>query len=264
MAPMNDYLHTAILAAQAAAAIHRFHALDVDKQVESKTNYADLVTVVDRRSEERIREIILAQHPGHTVLGEEQGEVTGERASARYRWIVDPLDGTLNYAHGFPFYCVSVALEIDGEVEVGVVLDSVRNELYSAIRGQGATLNGAPITVSETAHIREALLSTGFNSNEVDISANLPLFERGLRGARAVRRAGAGALDLCLVACGRADGFWELTLSPWDVAAGVLILREAGGRVSSLSGEEYRIDNPALVSSNGQFHDQLLDLLNAA
>lgn len=260
---MNDFLHTAIEAAQAAAAIHRFHTLETDKQVESKANYADLVTVVDRQSEKRIREVILTAHPGHTVLGEEQGEVTGAGESARYRWIVDPLDGTLNYAHGFPFYCVSIALEIDGQVEVGVVLDSVRNELYTAVRGQGALLNGAPIAVSQTANIREALLSTGFNSNEADISANLPLFERGLRGARAVRRAGAGALDLCLVACGRADGFWELTLNPWDVAAGVLILREAGGRVSGLSGQDYRIDNPALVSSNGLVHGQLLSLLNA-
>src|SRR5690625_5119440 len=229
MAAMNEFLNTAIEAAQAAAAIHRFHALDVDKQIESKSNYADLVTAVDRRSEQRIRELILKAHPEHTVLGEEQGEVAGRDSS--HRWIVDPLDGTLNYAHGVPFYCVSVALEINGVVEVGVVLDSVRDELYSAVRGHGARRNGVPIAVSATDRIDAALLSTGFNSNEKDISTNLPLFERGLRGARAVRRAGAGALDLCLVACGRADGFWELTLKPWDVAAGVLILREAGGKV---------------------------------
>lgn len=260
MTHMTDFLNTAIAAAWAAADVHRFHAADADKQVTSKSNYADLVTMVDRLSEERIRAVISAAYPDHTVLGEELGE-TGS-ADAPARWIVDPLDGTLNYAHGFPFYCVSVALELNGTVELGVVLDSVRGELYSAVRGQGARVNGSPLKVSPTAGIREALLSTGFNSTEADIDANLPLFERGLRGARAVRRAGAGALDLCLVARGSADGFWELTLKPWDVAAGVLILREAGGKVTGLDGSDYRLDNPQLVSSNGLIHDQLLELLN--
>lgn len=259
MAAMNPFLTTAIKAAHAAAAIHQFHARDIDKQIATKTNYADLVTKVDGQSEERIREIILEAHPDHGVLGEEMGEYEGSARS--HRWIVDPLDGTLNYAHGFPFYCVSIALEIDGQVEVGVVLDSVRNHLYSAERGKGATVNGVPIQVSETSQFSQALLSTGFHSTEKAINDNLPVFERALRQARAVRRAGAGALDLCLVASGQADGFWELTLNPWDVAAGVLILREAGGRVTDRSGGEYRITDPVLVSSNSHIHDELLDVL---
>lgn len=257
---MNPFLSTAIQAAHAAAAIHQFHAKDIDKQISTKANYADLVTKVDGQSEQRIREVILAAYPDHSVLGEEMGEFTG--GAGTHRWIVDPLDGTLNYAHGFPFYCVSVALEVDGQVEVGVVLDSVRNQLYSAERGRGAHMNGAPIRVSDTAHVDQALLSTGFHSTEKAINDNLPVFERALRKARAVRRAGAGALDLCLVASGQADGFWELTLRPWDVAAGVLILREAGGRVSDLRGDEYQIVNPLLVSSNGHIHDELLAVLD--
>ncbi len=258
---MNEYLTTAIQAARAAAAIHRFHAEDIDKQIDTKANYADLVTKVDKESERRIRELISAAHPDHTILGEEQGELAGRAGHSRWRWIVDPLDGTLNYAHGFPFYCVSIALEVDGQVEVGVVLDSVRDELYTAVRGGGAFRNGSPIRVSSESRLSNALLSTGFASTEKNISDNLPLFGRALRSARAVRRAGAGALDLCLVACGRADGFWELTLNPWDVAAGVLILREAGGRVSDRLGGHYGIDNPLLVASNGSIHDELLATL---
>ncbi len=256
---MNEFLTTAITAAKAAAAIHRFHAEDADKQVATKSNYADLVTVVDKESEQRIREILGEAHPDHAVLGEEQGQRGSVTAS--HRWVVDPLDGTLNYAHGFPFYCVSIALEVDGQVEVGVVLDSVRNQLYTAVRGQGAFLDGAPMHVSGATKISDALLSTGFHSTEEAIGANLPLFGRAIRQARAVRRAGAGALDLCLVASGKADGFWELTLNPWDVAAGVLILREAGGKVTGPAGEPYVIDNPVLVSSNGLIHDQLLEVL---
>ena len=259
---MTDFLTTAITAAKAAAAIHRLHADDSDKQIDTKSNYADLVTMVDKQSEQCIRDILGSAYPEHSILGEEQGQ-RGD-SGATHRWVVDPLDGTLNYAHGFPFYCVSIALEINGTVEVGVVLDSVRDQLYTAVRGQGAWLDGAPISVSRTSEFSKALLSTGFHSTEEAIGANLPLFGRALSKARAVRRAGAGALDLCLVASGKADGFWELTLNPWDVAAGTLILQEAGGKVTGPAGEPYVIDNPVLVSSNGLIHEQLLEVLAIA
>lgn len=256
---MTDFYTTATAAARAAAAIHRFHARDADKQVSTKANYADIVTRVDREAEAEIRRIISTAHPGHAILGEEEGQ-EGD-ADASHRWIVDPLDGTINYASGFPFYCVSIALEINGKPEVGVVLDSVRDELYSAVRGRGAFLNGSPIRVSSTDRLSQSVVSTGFNSTDEDIRNNLPLFEKGLRSARAVRRAGAGALDLCLVASGRQDGFWELTLNPWDVAAGVLIVHEAGGQVTGGQGEPYVSSNPVLVSSNGHIHSELLSTL---
>lgn len=256
---MNDFLDIAIAAAKAAASIHRFHAHDRDKDVDTKANYADIVTRVDKESEAVIRRIIQEAFPDHAILGEEQGQ-EGD-AAASHRWIVDPLDGTINYASGFPFYCVSIALEIDGKPAVGVVLDSVRDELYTAVRGQGAFLNGARIHVSDTDRLSQSVVSTGFNSTDDNIRTNLPLFEKALRTARAVRRGGAGALDLCLVASGRQDGFWELTLNPWDVAAGVLVVQEAGGRVTGGQGEPYVSSNPVLAASNGHIHEELLKTL---
>lgn len=255
---MNAYLATAIKAAQAAAAIHRFHAGDPDKGVHLKSNQADIVTEVDRLSETRIREVIAAAYPDHAVLGEEQGE---QGAGATHRWLVDPLDGTTNYASGFPFYAVSIGLEIEGQLAVGVVLDSANDRLFTAVRGEGAQLDGAPIRVSGTSSLSTSLLSTGFDGTEAGISANLVHFGHALRKTRGVRRAGSGALDLCLVASGQADGFWELILHPWDVAAGVLIVREAGGRVTNERGEEYDVNTPVVVASNGRIHAAMLEEL---
>jgi myo-inositol-1(or 4)-monophosphatase len=211
--------------------------------------------------------VILASHPGHVVLGEEAGtgksteSPTGSASGASCRWIVDPLDGTVNYAHGFPFYCVSIALEVDGVVEVGVVYDGERDEMFSAKRGGGARLNGTPIAVSDTAALRSALLATGFAYVTDTINLNLEVFARVLPQVQSVRRPGAAALDICYVACGRADGFWELALNSWDVAAGVLIVREAGGTVTGAASAPYRLDDPVLVASNGALHAKLLDLL---
>jgi myo-inositol-1(or 4)-monophosphatase len=252
-----DYLDTAIYAAREAARIHRFH-VGTDLDIGRKSTDKDLVTHVDKLSEARIREIVAERHPEHVVLGEEQGQPQGE---ARRRWIVDPLDGTLNYAHGFPFYCVSVALEIDGIVEIGVVLDSVRDELFTAVRGGGAFANGRAIAVSSETLPGDALLATGFAYNDETIAANLELFGRMLPQVRSVRRPGAAALDLCYVACGRLDGFWELRLNPWDVAAGLLIIREAGGTVTDGAGAPYRLGAPAVIASNGHLHAKLVALL---
>lgn len=254
---LRGYLDTAIHAAREAARIQRYHVgtvLDIDRKSSDK----DLVTHVDKLCETRIREIIDSRYPDHVVLGEEQGQPQGE---ARCRWIVDPIDGTLNYAHGFPFYCVSVALEIDGVVEVGVVLDSVRDELFTAVRGQGAFANGRAIAVSSETNPRDAMLATGFAYSDDGIAANLEVFARMLPEVRAVRRPGAAALDLCYVACGRLDGFWELLLNAWDVAAGVLIIREAGGSVSDGGGAPYQLGEPVVIASNGHLHGKLVALL---
>ncbi len=255
---MNDYLRTALRAAQAAAKIHQRN-VGGDLGIQTKTTETDLVTRVDKESEAKIREILLSAYPDHAVLGEEEGQGSASGEEASHRWIVDPLDGTLNYAHGFPFYCVSIGLEIEGELQVGVVLDSFRNELFTAVKGEGATLNGMPIGVSSETVLRSAMLATGFPYNPDTASDNIEVFARMMHRCRAVRRPGAAALDLCYVACGRLDGFWELKLNAWDVAAGVLIIQEAGGRVTGPAGEPYNVEDKVLVSSNGVLHEVLLE-----
>ncbi|HEX7003087.1 MAG TPA: inositol monophosphatase family protein [Trueperaceae bacterium] len=253
----TEYLHTAVRAAQEAARIHRSN-IGGELDVSTKSNITDLVTKVDKLCEERIREVIAQRYPEHAVLGEEQG---GPGSEAEYRWIVDPLDGTVNYTHGFPFYCVSIALEIRGRVEVGVVLDSAHHEMFTAVRGSGAYLDGAPIRVSAESDPAKAMLATGFSYDPERKIENAEVFMRMLPETRAIRRPGAAALDLSYVAAGRLDGFWELTLNPWDVAAGVLIIEEAGGKVTGAGGEPYRLSDPVLIASNGALHERLVELL---
>jgi myo-inositol-1(or 4)-monophosphatase len=257
---LRAYLHTAIRAAKAAAHVHKSN-IGQDLSIRTKTTITDLVTRVDADAERVIRECITHAHPGHVVLGEEEGLSKGE---SPYRWIIDPLDGTLNYAHGFPFYCVSIGLEIDGELQVGVVLDSARDELFTTWRGGGAWLNGAPVRVSDEDTLQNAMLATGFAYDPVAVSKNIEVFTRVMPKVRAVRRPGAAALDLAYVACGRLDGFWELKLNPWDVAAGVLMVSEAGGKVTSPSGGPYSIEDRVLVSSNGRIHEPFLEALALA
>lgn len=254
-----QFLSTAIEAAQAAGRIQQYY-LDGELDIDTKSSEIDLVTKVDKLCEARIREIIAQQYPDHVVLGEEGGQ----QGEASYRWIVDPLDGTLNYAHGFPFYCTSVALEHRGEVLVGAVFDSTRNELFTAITGEGAFLNGKRIEVSKEADLRKAMLATGFSYQDEILRENLEFFARVHPQARTIRRPGAAALDLCYVACGRLDGFWELSLSPWDVAAGLLIIREAGGTLTGTQGEPYRLDMPRLVATNGHLHMKLISALGVS
>jgi len=256
-ATTGDYLRTAITAALEAARI-QLNERGTDLDVSTKSSDVDLVTRVDQLCEEKIRAVIAARHPDHVVVGEE----LGSDATGRMRWIVDPLDGTVNYAHGFPFYCVSIALEADGELLVGVVYDPERDELFSAVKGAGAWLNGRPLAVTTTTEPRQALLATGFAYVEERIALNVEVFARTLPQVRSVRRPGAAALDICYVASGRLDGFWELGLNPWDVAAGVLIVAEAGGAVTGYDGGPYRLGDPVLVASNGHLHAKLLDLLD--
>src|SRR5882724_3435727 len=219
----------------------------------------NLVTDVDLASERLIREAISTYYPRHEVLGEEGGL---SESGSEYRWIVDPLDGTTNYAHGYPIFCVSIALECKGEIELGVVYDPMRDELFAAEQGAGATLNNRPIHVSKTAELMQGLLSTGFPYDiKTSKLTNLDHWANFAMNAQALRRDGAAALDLCYVACGRFDGFWELNLSPWDTAAGALIVTEAGGRVTNFSGGPFSNYKPEVVASNGLIHDRMLQVL---
>ena len=252
------FLTTAIHAAQAAAKLQQFYA-GGDLEIDTKSSETDIVTKVDKLCEEKIREIIERDFPDHVVLGEEGGQPEGDYS---HRWIVDPVDGTTNYAQGFPFYCVSIGLEVDGTVEVGVVLDSVRNELFTAVRGEGAYLNGAPITVTKKSELIQAVLATGFAYHKGTVHENVAVFGRVHQQVRSIRRPGAAALDLSYVACGRLDGFWELKIQAWDVAAGLLLVQEAGGTVTGAGGEPYELDSRVLVASNGHLHEKLVKLLN--
>ena len=221
----------------------------------------DLVTDIDRKVEDLIVSAINETFPDHGILAEEGTEHLGESS---VRWIIDPIDGTTNYAHGFPFFCVSIAFESDGEVVSGVVYDPIRDELFTARIGEGSFLNGAPLDVSKTDTLAHSLLATGFPYDiRTSTENNLDNFARFAVTAQAIRRAGSAALDLCYVACGRFDGFWEIKLQPWDIAAASLIVTEAGGIVTDFDGLGSTIHNKKLVASNGRIHDQMLSVLRS-
>jgi myo-inositol-1(or 4)-monophosphatase len=255
---VSAFLAVAVEAARSAGQVLR-EGLGGLRRISYKGSPTNLVTEMDRRAEAFIVERLLGAFPDHGVLGEEGGERPGPSG---YRWLVDPLDGTTNYAHGVPVFAVSVALEYQGVVELGVGYDPTRDECFVAERGQGARLNGEPIQVSATAKLDESLLATGFPYDiRTTTQTNLAEYAALSLRSRAVRRLGSAVLDLCYVAAGRFDGFWELTLGPWDMAAGGLIVAEAGGRITDLRGGPWRLDTPGVVASNGQVHDQLLDAL---
>src|SRR5437588_4622989 len=216
---------------------------------------ADLVTEADRKSEVLIRERIRALWPGHDILGEEQGFVD---TGSEYRWYVDQLDGTTNFAHGFPVFCVSMALEHKGQMVAGVIYDPTRDELFAAEKGSGAYLNQQRIHVSKTDNLAECLVATGFPSHKRHKNPNIFFYHQITLRTHGVRRAGSAALDLCCVACGRFDGFWEFNLNPWDTAAGVLLVEEAGGMVSDFSGGAFQLNSRETVASNGLIHAALL------
>lgn len=226
----------------------------------------DLVTEVDLLSEKYIKEQIASHYPRHQILAEEGGFTP---ATSDYRWIVDPLDGTTNYAHGYPIFCVSIALECAGKLVLGVVYDPTRDELFVAEAGMGATLNNRPIHVSENAMLKDALLVTGFPYDiKTTRKNNLNYFSRFALTARAVRRDGSAALDLCYVAAGRFDGFWEMHLGPWDAAAGVLIVAEAGGQVSRFDGSPFELytENSRtieLLATNSLIHKDMMRVLSS-
>ena len=228
----------------------------------AKKGAIDLVTEVDLECERMCRAVIAERFPEHDVLAEELGFGPDERSAARWRWIFDPLDGTTNYAHGLPIFCASLGLEIDGHAEVGAVYDPTRKELFTAQRGAGAQLNGGALNVSETSNLIDALVVTGFPYDVHQEAGDLvELFAAFLGRARAVRRLGSAALDLCYVAAGRFDAFWEQRLKPWDVAAGALIVEEAGGRITGMDGAAFVPAAGHLVASNGHVHDEALSVI---
>jgi myo-inositol-1(or 4)-monophosphatase len=252
-----DYLETAIDLSRAAGDLLNYYA-GREKLVEFK-GQANLVTVADKKSEELIIGGILARYPSHSILAEESG-VT--QPGAPVQWIIDPLDGTTNFAHGYPFYCVSIAVEENGEIVCGVVYDPVRDELFTAARGSGAFCNGEPIRVSNVDVLSKALLITGFPYNFRErLQTVISQFEKFLVASQAVRRGGSAALDLCYVACGRLDGFWELYLQPWDTAAGRIILEEAGGKVTNFKGTPFSIHMKEILASNGRLHGEMMGVL---
>jgi len=216
----------------------------------------DLVTVADRNSEALIVERLRKRWPEHGIVAEEG---TRSDTAAQYRWYVDPLDGTTNFAHGYPVFCVSIALtRQDGQLEVGVLYDPTRDEMFAAERGQGATLNGKPMRVSKTTRLAESLLGTGFPSHKRHANPNIHFYQQLTLRSHGVRRAGSAALDLANVACGRYDGFWEFNLNPWDTAAGVLIVQEAGGTVTRFDGSPFRLDSREVLASNSTIHRELI------
>lgn len=255
----KKFLDTAWQAADAAGRLMRENCRK-PKEIEFK-GVIDLVTSVDRQSERKIVEIIRANFPDHSVLSEE--ETDHQSAQSEYRWIIDPLDGTTNFAHSYPQFCVSIALERGSEVILGLVYDPLGGECFRALKGEGATLNGDPIHVSNVAALNDALLATGFPyDRRENADYYLTFFKAFLTRSQGIRRAGAAALDLCYLACGRIDGFWELKLCPWDVAAGALIVAESGGRLSDFRGKEFSICGGETLASNGTIHDEMVAVLN--
>jgi len=257
MSIWNAHLHVAIEAARTAGSYqrHRFTSpLSVDLKGDK-----DLVTEVDRESERLIVDHLLTHFPEHTILAEEDEY---PQNVSPLRWIIDPLDGTTNYAHAFPWFCVSIGLEADGELVAAVIYNPIYDELFTAVKEGGAFLNGRRLCVSGHAPLKNSLLGTGFPYDcATDPANNFDNFIAFQKAARGIRRAGAAALDLASVAAGRLDGFWELKLKPWDVAAGVLLVREAGGMVTGFDGAAYSIFNNRIVASNGLIHAEMTAML---
>jgi len=228
-------------------------------QIKEKSSFQDLVTNVDRESQGIIAEFLKALTPEVGLCGEEDLEERGDKD----RWIIDALDGTTNYIHGLPFFCVSLALEKKGKLVLGVVYDPLRDELFTAWRGKGAFLNGKRIAPSKTRTIRKSLLASGFPYDmDTHNDNNLENFSRFKMIAQEVRALGSAALGLAYVACGRLDGHWEIGLCPWDTAAGIVLVEEAGGRITGRNGESFTLDNDCIVAGNGRIHDAMVRLLS--
>jgi myo-inositol-1(or 4)-monophosphatase len=223
----------------------------------------NLVTEADIAAENLIIERIRSHYPQHGILAEESGEAVLVGGKSEWKWIIDPLDGTTNYAHGYPCFCVSIALEHAGELEIGVVYDPMRDEMFAAERGRGATLNDRKIRVSSIDQLSQSMLCTGFPYNVRERRDFAREFTKFTMKAQAVRRDGSAALDLAYVACGRFDGFWEDGLNPWDIAAGALLIFEARGRVTNFKDEPLDIYNEQVLASNGLIHDAMMHVLRS-
>jgi myo-inositol-1(or 4)-monophosphatase len=220
----------------------------------------DIVTEADKMSEDLIIDAIKRNFPDHGILSEESPAITG---TGKLRWIIDPLDGTTNYSHGYPVFCVSIALENEGTIVLGVIYDPMREDMFVAVRGEGAYLNDKKLNVSRTDNISRSLLATGFPYDIRESKENnLDYFNAMATKVQAIRRAGSAALDLAYLAAGRFDGFWELKLKPWDTAAGCLLVTEAGGVISDIAGQKWHLQSPNLLASNGLIHEQMIKVLS--
>jgi myo-inositol-1(or 4)-monophosphatase len=259
---LHPMLNVAIKAARAAGAIINRAALDVEAVRVSQKQVNDFVTEVDHASEETIIDTLLTAYPGHAIWGEETGRTRGAQDSDHV-WIIDPLDGTTNFIHGFPVYCVSIALAVKGKVEQAVIYDPSRNDLFTATRGRGAYMNERRIRVSKRTMLSQCLISTGFPFRKGDnFQAYLAMMSEVMQRTAGLRRPGAAALDLAYVAAGFCDGFFETGLSPWDVAAGSLLVTEAGGLVGNFTGESDFLEQKECLAGNPRIYGQLVPLLH--
>lgn len=252
---MHALLNVAVMAARRAGNLLMRHQANLDKlKVESK-GHNDYVTEADRAAEKAVIEVVHKHYPDHAILGEESGSL-GE---SEVEWIIDPLDGTTNFLHSFPVFCVSIGVRVKGRVEHGVVYDPSRQELFTASRGAGAQLDGRRIRVSGQRELKHALIGTGFpfRQSEEEMEPYLAMLKKVLQSTSDVRRPGAAALDLCYVAAGRLDGFWEIGLAPWDLAAGSLMIREAGGIISGLDGSENFMDTGHVLAGSPKVYAAL-------
>ena len=258
---LHPMLNTAIKAARTAGALINRASLDLDRVAVTAKSHNDFVTEVDQAAEAAIIEVLLGAYPGHGILAEESGRAHGAKDS-EYVWIIDPLDGTTNFIHGFPVYAVSIALAFRGQVQQAVVYDPARNDLFYASKGRGAFLNDKRLRVSRRSRLLEALIGTGFPFRKGDnFKRYLKMFEEVMQHCAGLRRPGAAALDLCYVAAGWYDGFFETGLNPWDVAAGSLMVTEAGGLIGNFTGESDYLYQREVVAGNPRVYAQLVQLL---
>jgi myo-inositol-1(or 4)-monophosphatase len=257
---IEEIERVALRAARAAGRVHLKRLSRVS--VTRKTNAIDLVTEADHEAEAAVIEVLQRAFPTHAILAEESG---ANAHTSEHRWIIDPLDGTTNFAHGFPQFCVSIAYERRGRVLAGIILDSLKKECFVALRGKGARLNNRPIRVSRIASLELALLATGFPYDRRQRRRYyLAFWEAFMMRTQGVRRTGAAALDLAYTACGRIDAFWEFGLKPWDIAAGSLIVEEAGGQISNMDGTPLDLSAGQVIASNGRLHEQMIEVIDAA
>lgn len=251
---------TLINATEAGAAVLKYYFNSKNLKVSNKEGINNLVTEADHASEKAIMETIRETCPEHFILSEEAGEM---KMDSEYKWIIDPIDGTVNYAHGIPICCVSIGLEHKGQMLMGAVFNPMLNEFFIAEKGHGAWLNGEPIHVSQKSTVMDSCFVTGFPYTYLDVpNGPLDVFARFIRQGVPVRRLGSAAIDLCWVACGRFDGFFEHKLQAWDSAAGFLIVEEAGGRVTDYKGDRYSPYQPQILATNGKIHAESLDWIN--
>lgn len=252
---LETYLNFTINIAKTAAENLKEYAGKVAIEFKGKH---DLVTKFDKETEALIVKAIKENYPDHNILGEEGTHL--EQGESSYRWIIDPIDGTTDFAHGHPFYCVSIGLEINGEVQVGVVYAPAMNDLFYATKGMGAFLNENPIKVSQINIVDKSLLATGFNPTAPNfLNENIRHFKHFQKSAQGVRRCGSAALDMCFVAAGRVDGFWEKGLKAWDIAAGTIIVKEAGGKITAMDGSPFNLNDQDILASNSHLHKEMVD-----